>query len=293
MGLKKDAVFLLMREALRKPFGEAIVTLGKQDVSMTYREVQDLGKKTGYRLTPLPDPELSEKPEMRMQGFLSDRSLFRMLGFRSICSVDVCNYEGADAIYDLNADCLPESLRNSADVVLDPGTIEHVFHVPNSLKNIFGMLRVGGRVIHIAPSSNHMDHGFYMFSPTLFFDYYQANRFQLQPIQMIRYRPQAIFSWKIAPYTPESFAPFSFGGLDHSMYAVYCIATKEQASSSDQIPSQFRYQENLWIHQSEVSSFPILKHWIKKVAFLYRFSLVCYRMYKKLKLFKKFSRLGI
>lgn len=291
MGLKKDTVFLLMQEGLRRPFGDAIITLGKQDVSVTYQEVQELGEKTGYCLTPLSKPTLSEKPEMRMQGFLSDQSLFRMLGFHSIRSLDVSSYEGADVIYDLNLEHLPSHLCNSADIVLDPGTIEHVFHVPNSLKNIFGMLRIGGRVIHIAPSSNHMDHGFYMFSPTLFLDYYRANHFQLQPLQVIRYRPQAIFPWKIAPYTPESFAPFSFGGLDRSMYAVYCIATKEEGSSCDQIPSQFRYQENLWVNKSESSHCSKLKQFIKKVSILYRMSLIFYRMYQKITLSRKFSTL--
>src|SRR5205814_1882285 len=108
----------------------------------------------------------------------------------------------ADVLFDLNCGDLPEELKESFDVVLDPGTIEHVFHIPHSLKNIFHMLRLGGRVIHISPSSNHMDHGFYMFSPTFFWDYYTANQFDLSFVKIIRYKPQWVFPWKIASYSP-------------------------------------------------------------------------------------------
>ena len=62
-------------------------------------------------------------------------------------------------------------------MIIDGGTMEHIFHIPNVLNNIYRMLRVGGRIIHISPSSNYVDHGFYSFSPTLFYDFYQTNKF--------------------------------------------------------------------------------------------------------------------
>jgi hypothetical protein len=39
------------------------------------------------------------------------------------------------------------------------------------------MLKVGGRLIIMVPASNSIDHGFYSFSPTLFFDYFADNGF--------------------------------------------------------------------------------------------------------------------
>ena len=88
---------------------------------------------------------------------------------------------------------MPPELKEAFHVVLDPGSIDHVFYLPNSLKNIFQMLKIGGRCIHISPSSNHIDHGFYMFSPTLFWDYYTENKFSLNSINVIQYRPQWVY----------------------------------------------------------------------------------------------------
>lgn len=289
MGLKKESVLLLMKEGLREPFNGRMITLGRQDVLVTYEEVIELAKQVNYPLRLLSNVELSDKFDMKKLKCISDRSLFFMLGFDDLKSVDFSSYENADVIYDLNQDLLPADLVSSANVVLDPGTIEHVFHVPNSLKNIFNMLKMEGRVIHIAPSSNHMDHGFYMFSPTLFRDYYFANQFDLQPLKIIRYRPQSCLSWKIASYFPPFFQSFSFGGLDACMYAVYCIAKKTALSSSDRIPQQSHYEDNLWKETSKASRISRLKNLIKKSPFFYRGSLVFYRFYKQFVFLKKFT----
>lgn len=289
MGLKKESVLLLMKEGLREPFNGRIVTLGRQDVLVTHEELIELANQVNYPLRLLSDVELSDKFDMKKLKCISDRSLFFMLGFDDLKSVDFSSYENADVIYDLNQDLLPVDLVSSANVVLDPGTIEHVFHVPNSLKNIFNMLKVGGRVMHIAPSSNHMDHGFYMFSPTLFRDYYFVNQFDLQPLKIIRYRPQSCLSWKIATYFPPFFQSFSFGGLDAHMYAVYCIAKKTALSSSDRIPQQSHYERNLWNETSKISRVSRLKNLIKKSPLFYRGALFLYKFYRQFVFLKKFT----
>lgn len=34
-------------------------------------------------------------------------------------------------------------------------------------------------MIHASPSHNHADHGFYVFNPTIFYDFYTANGFDV------------------------------------------------------------------------------------------------------------------
>ena len=293
MGLKKESIFLLMQEGLRCPFQGRIITLGRQDVSATYDEILGVARKIGFPVRILETIELSDKPEMKAQKMISDRSLFKMLGFDELKSIDVSSYEKADVVYDLNSEAPPQGLYQSAQVVLDPGTIEHVFHVPNSLRNIFQMLQIGGRAIHIAPSSNHMDHGFYMFSPTLFSDYYRANHFDLQPIRIIRYKPQGVFPWKISSYEPGSLHPYSFGGLDDLMYAVYCIATKNTFSTFNKVPQQYHYEKNLWGKNTISISLSGLKNFMKKSSALYRGSLYFYRIYQKFRLKRGFKTLEL
>jgi SAM-dependent methyltransferase len=162
-----------------------------------------------------------------------------MLGFSSIHSIDVSNYEGAAEIFDLNSASVPTHLAGAFDFIVDGGTIEHVFHLPNVLNNIYRMLKVGGRILHVAPSSNHVDHGFYMFSPTLFVDYYTVNRFELNCVQVFRYTQQhASDSWELSDYVPGCLDPISFGGLDDSLYGVAVVATKREESTGNAIPIQ-------------------------------------------------------
>ena len=71
-------------------------------------------------------------------------------------------------------------LDNITRGLLDSGTLEHVFHLPNALKSVVELAKVGGRVMLLSPSSNHFDHGFYMFSPTLFYDYFSANGLRIE-----------------------------------------------------------------------------------------------------------------
>jgi len=99
-----------------------------------------------------------------------------MLGFGTIHAVDVSHYEGADILADLN-EPLPGSLRSVADLLIDPGTLEHCFNFPQALRNCADMLRVGGVVLHHSPIAGWLDHGYYTPSPCVFREFYEANGF--------------------------------------------------------------------------------------------------------------------
>jgi hypothetical protein len=71
-------------------------------------------------------------------------------------------------VHDMNM-AIPENLRNMFSVVIDGGTLEHVFNFPVAIKSCMEMVQVGGHLIIMAPANNFMGHGFYQFSPELFF----------------------------------------------------------------------------------------------------------------------------
>ena len=121
--------------------------------------------------------------------------------------------------------------------------MEHVFHIPNVLKNAFELLGVGGRMIHSAPTSNLVDHGFYMFSPTFFHDYYTANAWEINSIYVISMSPnQETEPFFYTEYEPGSFDAVAYGGLGAGMYFTLCIVTKTAESSFDVIPQQGFYR---------------------------------------------------
>lgn len=94
--------------------------------------------------------------------------VFKYFGAETVDSMDYCDYEGANIIHDLNIP-VPASLKNKYDCVWDGGTLEHIFNYPAALKNCMDMVKPGGHLILETPSNNCFGHGFYQFSPELFF----------------------------------------------------------------------------------------------------------------------------
>jgi hypothetical protein len=239
MGLGKAPANILMQEALRRPLLGRVLTLGKQDIWVTMDMLREISVRAGAPLRDMNTIQLSHKAWFAKQGFLSDRSFFELLGFSAVESLDYSNYEGADHIVDLNNQRMPDFLMQRFDFIVDGGTLEHIFHVPNVLNNIFMMLRTGGRILHMAPSSNHMDHGFYMFSPTLFMDFYCANKFEINLSQIYRHtQDHVVDPWEVSEYQPGCLDRVSFGGLDDGIYGVVFLATKTKTSSGSVIPQQ-------------------------------------------------------
>jgi len=94
--------------------------------------------------------------------------MFRLLGAREVSSIDASDYENATYVHDLNVP-IPDHLKGQFDLVDDGGTLEHVFNFPVALRNCMEMVKVGGHLLLNVPTNNFVGHGFYQFSPELFF----------------------------------------------------------------------------------------------------------------------------
>ena len=68
------------------------------------------------------------------------------------------------------------------DVFLDFGTAEHVFDVRQFFANAHHVTHPGGVMIHGLPWVGWVDHGFYNFQPTLYFDLAAANDYRIRTI---------------------------------------------------------------------------------------------------------------
>jgi hypothetical protein len=108
--------------------------------------------------------------------------LLRFLGAKEVVSVDRSNFEGATLLHDLNQS-FAETLKGTFDLVIDGGTLEHIFDFPSALRHCLELICVGGHFITIAPTNQWMGHGFYQFSPELYFRVFSAeNGFELRKI---------------------------------------------------------------------------------------------------------------
>lgn len=93
---------------------------------------------------------------------------FHSLGAEKVESMDYSDYEQASIIHDMNLP-ISENLKERFSVVIDSGTLEHVFNYPVAIRNCMEMVKTGGHLILITPANNLFGHGFYQFSPELFF----------------------------------------------------------------------------------------------------------------------------
>ena len=242
MGLAIPALRFLAHLHKRQPFGPSVLTLGRQNVYATYDEVEGLVRAAGVAPHPLPEgvSTATNIPAWRgtpMEGNTSDAVFFRMLGCVQVAALDYSDAEGAELIWDLN-EPVPAAFEKRFDLVLDGGTLEHVFNTRQAFANVARMVKPGGRVVHMSPTCNYVNHGFYQFSPTLFFDYYSTNGFTGLEATIVEHniyrshRP----GWRLRPVTASE-RVISAQGL---LTAFVAVRTAE--STSDRVPVQSFYR---------------------------------------------------
>lgn len=110
--------------------------------------------------------------------------LLTLLGAEQVSSADASDWERATYIHDFNQP-LPAYLANRFSIVLDGGTIEHVFNIPQAFKNCMEMVRIGGHFIQVNVANNYMGHGFWQFCPELIYRIFSPdNGFQIKTVLM-------------------------------------------------------------------------------------------------------------
>ena len=120
--------------------------------------------------------------------------LLHILGAKRADSLDFSNYENPTVIHDLN-EPVPDELTGKYSVVIDGGTIEHVFNFPTAIKNCMIMLKEGGHYIGITPANNLMGHGFYQFSPELYYNIFdKENGFHFVKMIICTQNGNGVFS---------------------------------------------------------------------------------------------------
>lgn len=250
MGIPRGVGRLLLDEARERPFSGSLLLLSRMTVYFTMGELRRWAKDQGVKLAEV-EPRPSHVPNLAAIGCIDDLTLFKALGFAKVESLDFSSWEGADYLADLNLP-LPAELHGRFDAVFEAGTIQHVFHLPQVLANIHALLKTGGRAIHgMATSSNHVDHGFYMYSPTLFHDFYSENGWSIDAAYFYEFAPfwhrhrfeSAPF--EIYRYTPGCLDDLAYGGMGAAQLALFFAVTKSPGARADVIPQQ-SYFRRFW-----------------------------------------------
>lgn len=116
--------------------------------------------------------------------------LFERLGASRIESLDFSDYEGARLIHDMNRPWPEGQPPGQFDVVLDGGTLEHVFNLPQALLNTMDLVKPGGCLLSVSPADGWLGHGFYQPQPEFFFRMLTpGNGFRLDGLWLAEFGP--------------------------------------------------------------------------------------------------------
>ncbi len=137
---------------------KSVLTLGRLDSILTENWLRHLTTTYGADVTGL---DMSREPYAE--------AFFKRLGAERIESLDHSAYQGCSICHDLNESLPRNDSREGYDLVYDGGTLEHVFHFPHAIASCISLVKVGGHFMASAPANQWLGHGFYQFSPELFF----------------------------------------------------------------------------------------------------------------------------
>lgn len=246
MGMVELSVKLLMAQSKKEPFANRhLVTIGKQGITFPVDDLKAWARQSDFNLD-----ETRLEAAIREGRFPTDEEFFQSLGFSAVDSVDCSEYEGATIICNLNND-IPEDLYNRFDVIYDGGSTEHMFNIPKAFENYNKMLKVGGLVIHSLPSTGCLDHGFYMFSPTLFYDYYTQNRWHIVDFYMLNIPCDSFSTWDIYEYDEPG--PMLEDVAFEGRWTVFFIAQK-RAESTYLTNIEQHFFKKLWQDKQRVDT---------------------------------------
>jgi SAM-dependent methyltransferase len=154
MGISHHPFHFLLYAMRKKPL-DSVLTLGRQNLFCAEFVVRERLKIVGKY----------------QQGVYCEDLLKYYMSASEVKSIDNSDFEGATYVHDMNKP-IPEFLKFKFDTVIDSGTTEHVFNVPQALMNCSEFCKPGGQILHISPANNLCGHGFWQFSPELFFSLY-------------------------------------------------------------------------------------------------------------------------
>lgn len=246
MGLSIGMLRLLVNMHRRRQFVGPVLTLGVQDVYATYDQLKEFMAEEGLPIHEVPPEKRLLHKSVHLAGRVKQHDLvhcetfLRMMGLLPYESLDGSSAEHPTIIHDLNTP-VAEEMYGKYGLIIDSGTLEHIFDIRTAMNNLVRMLRLGGSLLHVSPMSGWVNHGFIQISPCLFYDYYQANGFTVQE--------SYVMDMSRGPYKPSLMQPYVHttsrirlkGAAPNAEVGFVFLATKEHVVEPPRVPTQAKY----------------------------------------------------
>lgn len=162
----------------------------------------------------------------KYKKFYDFKDYFKQQGFSAL-TLDLFDKE-ADLRIDLN-EPLPDKHKYKYDIVMDIGTIEHIFDIKQVMKNSFDMLNIGGIYVLHTVSSGLFRHGLCTINPEAIEDALVLNGFEITYFKL----------FSISGRTVKEI-PKNGGGTD---VVIWCVANKIKNMGRFVNPQQRAYRK--------------------------------------------------
>jgi SAM-dependent methyltransferase len=162
MGIIYSNAALLAKAKQNNVCFDKILTIGHQTLYLSQKQIKQLAKSCGFKI---------DSSDFTYKQY-ADKFFAMFLDAKSVMSLDYSDYEHCDIIHDMNHP-VDSRYHEKFDVVIDGGSLEHIFNFPVAVANCMKMVKKGGSLFIFTTANNHTGHGFYQFSPELFFRIFQ------------------------------------------------------------------------------------------------------------------------
>ena len=115
----------------------------------------------------------SEISSEKLESFKTFEEILHEYGFNDVKTIDFFD-QRADYLHDMNKP-IDSTMKGQFSVIIENGSIEHVFDTKQCLWNLFDMLKVGGHLLLTVPCKGFFDHGLHTFSPECLIQACQVN----------------------------------------------------------------------------------------------------------------------
>ncbi len=182
------------------------------------------------------DQLLEQQPELRNFDMVK---IFYEIFFSAV-EVQAIDFEGTANAHKLDLN-QPVKLDRRFDVVINHGTAEHIFNVAQVFRTMHEYTGPGGLMVHESPFTGWIDHGFYNFQPTLFFDLADVNEYLIRGMFVEDLSTNSLTQVKgrdhVCELAKEKEIP------DNSM--LFTVMSKGQTDRPFEVPTQGYYRKSL------------------------------------------------
>jgi len=243
MGLTSPALKYILSRSQKYHFKGPLLTFGNQDIYVNFTTLNKWALQ--YKIKPLKLSSIKTSTSLGLgqinsesSSFVHAESFFELMGIlpKDYFDVDKYDFDKPRLLHDLEKP-FPLKYKNYFKLIIDSGTIEHIFDIKAVMENIINISKVGGYVLHITPTNNFLNHGFYQINPTFFSDFYTANGFKIIESYLVEFRAGG---YRFHSYNHKKFQTFFVNPYSRlcSVFLVQKIKNIDKIIS----PTQYTYQ---------------------------------------------------